>query len=62
MAERRIVVCPDQQSANTQMQVLLQQHFQASLPQQMTLVQWDATAAGGTGDIVPNCWIVVGDK
>lgn len=62
MAERRIVVCPDKPTADAQRQVLLQQGFQARLPKQMTLVQWDATGAGGGLDGVTNCWVVTGDK
>jgi hypothetical protein len=62
MAERRIVVCADQQSANVQRQVLLQQGYQARLPRQLALAQWDASSVGGTQDAAPNCWIVVGDR
>lgn len=62
MAAKKIVVCSSRDEAETQKQVLQQDGYQTSGPDEWDRINWGATEAGGTNDIRQNVWVVEGVK
>jgi len=62
MSERKIVVCSTQVDAQTQQQILQRDGYQATSPEKLARIIWDATNAGGANDIRTNAWVLVGSQ
>jgi len=62
----KIVVCDNQQKAQTEAALLQNDGFQTNEPRQANIVIWDTTPADGNAssntDVRQNVWIVDGEK
>jgi len=63
MSKRKIVVCADKNEAATQHELLKKDGYTIKVAaKRCSVIIWDATHAGGTGDIRSNAWLVEGEQ
>jgi len=62
MAVRKIVVCGTEDAALVEKNILENDGYTTSGPDFFERIIWDATNAGGAGDIRADAWVVEGIK
>jgi hypothetical protein len=62
MANKSIIVCLDENTADLASDALRLRGYQVKLDGPLEFAIWDRSRIGGRAEIVQDCWLVTGDK